>query len=121
MSQLCDACFATDFLGSWVRDRELVSLERAIQMLAGDPAALFEMTDRGTVELGKAADFVVFDPDSVGPGPLRRARDFPANGERLTADAPIGVEHVLVNGIPNREHGRSLDNGDVRPGSVLRA
>ncbi len=73
------------------------------------------MTDRGTVELGKAADLVVFDPDSVGPGPLRRARDFPANGERLTADAPIGVEHVLVNGIPIREQGRSLDNGESGP------
>ncbi len=33
VSQLCDACFATDFLGSWVHDREL-ALPRA-----GDPDA----------------------------------------------------------------------------------
>jgi N-acyl-D-amino-acid deacylase len=120
VSQLCDACFATDFLGSWVRDRELLSLERAVQMLAGEPAAFFEMTDRGTVELGKAADLVVFDPDSVGPGPLKRIRDFPANGERLTAESPSGVEHVFVNGVQIRDNGKLVDNGTIWPGAVLR-
>ena len=119
VSQLCDACFSTDFLGSWVRDKELLSLERAIQMLAGEPAAFFEMTDRGTVELGKAADLVVFDADTVAPGPLRRIRDFPANGERLTADAPAGIEHVFVNGTLIRENGEHV--AGVRPGTVLRS
>ena len=122
VSQLCDACFATDFLGSWVREKELVPLEQAVKMLSGDPAAFFEMTDRGTIELGKAADVVVFDPDSVAPGPLRRVRDFPADGERLTADAPTGIRHVLVNGVPIREDGEHFDagTGTVRPGKVLR-
>jgi hypothetical protein len=27
-------------------------------------------------------------------------RDFPANAERLTADQPVGMRHVLVNGTP---------------------
>jgi N-acyl-D-amino-acid deacylase len=122
VSQLCDACFATDFLGSWVREKELVPLEQAVKMLSGDPAAFFEMTDRGTIELGKAADVVVFDPDSVAPGALRRIRDFPADGERLTADAPTGIRHVFVNGVPIREDGAHFDGGrgKRRPGKVLR-
>ncbi|MDA8043935.1 MAG: amidohydrolase family protein [Actinomycetota bacterium] len=120
VSQLCDACFATDFLGSWIRDKELLPLERAVQMLTGDPAAFFELTDRGTIELGKAADLVVFDPDSVAPGPLRRVRDFPANGERLTADAPLGVDHVFVNGCAIRQDGRPVSDRATRPGTVLR-
>src|SRR5262249_56794750 len=30
VSQLCDACFATDLLGNWVRDKEVMTLEQAI-------------------------------------------------------------------------------------------
>ena len=52
-----------------------------------------------------AADVAVFDPDTVAPGPLRRVRDFPADGERLVADAPVGMIHVLVNGTPIRRDG----------------
>jgi N-acyl-D-aspartate/D-glutamate deacylase len=118
VSQLCDACFATDLLGQWVREREVLSLERAIRKLSAEPAAVYGLTDRGTVEPGKAADLVVFDPETVAPGPVRRIRDFPADGERLTADAPVGMAHVLVNGVPIRVDGVPVS--DTRPGVVLR-
>jgi N-acyl-D-aspartate/D-glutamate deacylase len=118
VSQLCDACFATDLLGNWVRERGVMPLERAVHKLTGEPAGVYGLHDRGTVEVGKAADVVVFDPGTVAPGPLRRVRDFPANGERLTADAPVGVTHVLVNGRPIREDG--VPHLDSRPGRVLR-
>jgi len=119
VSQLCDACFATDLLGNWVRERGVMPLERAVHKLTGEPAGVYGLHDRGTVEVGRAADLVVFDPDTVAPGPLRRVRDFPADGERLTADAPVGVTHVLVNGVPIREDG--VPRVDARPGRVLRA
>ena len=119
VSQLCDACFATDLLGNWVRERGVMPLERAVHKLTGEPAGVYGLHDRGTVEVGRAADLVVFDPDTVAPGPLRRVRDFPADGERLTADAPVGVTHVLVNGVPIREDG--VPRVDPRPGRVLRA
>jgi N-acyl-D-aspartate/D-glutamate deacylase len=119
VSQLCDACFATDLLGNWVREKEVLSLERAIHKLTGEPARVFGLADRGTVEVGMAADLCVFDPDTVDPGPLRRLYDFPANGERLTADAPTGMTHVLVNGTPIRLDGVPETSGE-RPGVVLR-
>ena len=72
------------------------------------------------VEAGRAADLVVFDPDTVAPGPLRRVRDFPADGERLTADAPVGLTHTLVNGVPIRVDGQPVDVSAARPGKVLR-
>ena len=103
VSQLCDACFATDLLGNWVRDKEVMPLEHAIHKLTGEPAGVFGLDDRGTLEVGKAADVVVFDYDTVAPGPLRRIRDFPADGERLVADKPVGMRHVLVNGTVIRE------------------
>jgi N-acyl-D-amino-acid deacylase len=122
VSQLCDACFATDLLGNWVRDRNVMPLERAIYKLTGEPARVYGLHDRGTVEVGQAADLCVFDPDVVAPGPLRRVWDFPANGERLTADAPVGMAHVLVNGVPIRVDGSpSVEGLGRRPGTVLRA
>jgi N-acyl-D-aspartate/D-glutamate deacylase len=105
VSQLCDACFATDLLGNWVRERGVMPLERAVHKLTGEPAAVYGLDDRGVLAPGRAADVVVFDPDTVAPGPLRRVRDFPADGERLTADAPVGVRHTLVNGVPIRVDG----------------
>src|SRR5262249_18635265 len=40
VSQLCDACFATDLLGNWVRDKGVMPLERAVHKLTGEPAAV---------------------------------------------------------------------------------
>ena len=56
---------------------------------------------------GAFADVAVFDPATVAPGPLRRVRDFPADADRLTADQPEGMRHVLVNGTPIRADGKS--------------
>jgi N-acyl-D-aspartate/D-glutamate deacylase len=122
VSQLCDACFATDLLGNWVRDRDVMTLEHAIHKLTGEPAAVFGLRDRGTIEVGRAADVVVFDETTVAPGPLRRIRDFPADGERLVADAPVGVRHVLVNGTPIRVDGADAESAqEERPGRLLRS
>jgi N-acyl-D-aspartate/D-glutamate deacylase len=122
VSQLCDACFSTDLLGNWVREREVMPLERAIHKLTGEPAGVYGLSDRGLVEEGKAADLCVFDPATVAPGPLRRIRDFPADGERLTADAPVGMTHTLVNGVPIRVDGAPSEVGlATRPGAVLRS
>jgi N-acyl-D-amino-acid deacylase len=121
VSQLCDACFATDLLGNWVRDRAVMPMERAIYKLTGEPASVYGLTDRGTIAPGKAADITVFDPDTVAPGPLRRVYDFPANGERLVADAPVGVSHMMVNGVVIRADGAADVEGlTARPGRVLR-
>ena len=120
VSQICDACFATDLLGVWVREREVMSLERAVHKLTAEPAAVFGLRDRGVIAEGMVADLVVFDPATVAPGPLRRVRDFPADGERLTADSPLGVIHTLVNGVPIRVDGDQVPTPDRQPGVVLR-
>jgi N-acyl-D-aspartate/D-glutamate deacylase len=121
VSQLCDACFATDLLGTWVREREVMPIERAVHKLTGEPAGVYGLSDRGTVAVGKAADLCVFDPATVAPGPLRRLRDFPADGERLTADAPVGMTHTLVNGVPIRLDGQAAEDGlEACPGMMLR-
>ncbi len=121
VSQLCDACFATDLLGNWVRERAVMPLARAVHKLTAEPAAVFGLADRGRIEVGMAADLTVFDPETVAPGPLRRIRDFPANGERLTADSPVGMTHTLVNGVVIRaDDAPDVEGLDARPGRMIR-
>ena len=125
VSQLCDACMPTDLLGNWVREREVITMERAIHKLTGEPARVFGLDGvkgRGLLKVGMAADIAVFDPTTVAPGPLRRLRDFPADGERLTADAPVGMNHILVNGSPIRIDGIPVEEALAsKPGKVLRS
>jgi N-acyl-D-aspartate/D-glutamate deacylase len=118
VGQLCDAPQATDFLGNWVRDRGLMPLEKAVRKLTAVQADILGLADRGTLAPGAWADVVVFDPDTVAPGPTRRVRDFPADAERLTADQPTGIRHVLVNGTPIQVDG--VHDASARPGHVVR-
>ena len=115
VDQLCDAPLPTDLLGTWVRDRELMPLERAVRKLTGEAADMFGFDRRGYLREGSFADVTVFDPTTVGPGPQRRLRDLPANGERLTAEEPTGMRHVLVNGSLIRRDESQLAL-DERPG-----
>ncbi len=116
IDQLCDAPLPSDLLGTWVRDRRVMPLEAAVRKLTGEPADIFGFTRRGYVREGCWADVCVFDPQTIGTGPIRRVRDFPADAERLTAEEPTGVRHVLVNGTPIREAGVQLDCSAHRPG-----
>jgi N-acyl-D-amino-acid deacylase len=120
VGQLCDAGLPTDLLGPWVRDRKVLGLEEAVHKLTGLQADLFGFDDRGVVRTGAWADLVIFDPSSVAPGPIRRVRDFPANGERLTADAPTGVDLVMVNGVSVVVDGQLCEEALERPpGEVI--
>jgi len=117
VDQLCDAPLPTDLLGAWVRERQVMPLERAVRKLTGEPADIFGFVRRGYLHEGSWADVCVFEPGAVSTGPLRRVRDFPAGGERLTAEEPRGVRHVLVNGTPIRLDGEQLDSPAIRPGT----
>src|SRR6185503_21030073 len=90
-SQLCDACFSTHLLGHWVREKGVLSLEKAVRMLTSRPAEIAGIRDRGRLAIGMPADVVVFDPKTVGAGKLRRVRDMPAGADRLVSDAS-GIE-----------------------------
>ncbi|MGA0879289.1 MAG: amidohydrolase family protein [Ilumatobacteraceae bacterium] len=120
VGQLCDAVLPTDLLGTWVRERGVLTLEQAVHKLTQVQAQLFGFTDRGVIREGAYADIVVFDPSTVAPGPIRRVTDFPAEGERLTADRPVGVHHLFVNGVEVQRNGHLIDSAVAeRPGSLV--
>jgi N-acyl-D-aspartate/D-glutamate deacylase len=119
-SQLCDACFSTHLLGHWVREKGVLSLEKAVRMLTSRPAEVFGIADRGRLAVGSPADVVVFDPATVGAGKLRRIRDLPAGADRLVSDA-AGIEAVIVNGVVLRRGNKDqVDPQGPLPGRLLR-
>lgn len=119
VGQLCDAVLPTDLLGTWVRERHVLTLEQAVHKLTQVQAQLFGFIDRGVIREGAFADIVVFDPATVAPGPIRRVTDFPADGERLTADQPSGVHHLFVNGVEVQRDGRLVTEALTEPPGVL--
>jgi N-acyl-D-amino-acid deacylase len=121
VAQLCDANMPTELLAHWVRDRGALTLEHAVYKLTAELADLYGLAGRGRLIPGSAADVVVFDLAEVDPGPLRRVRDLPGDEERLVADAPRGIDHVLVNGTAITRGGESLVGSmPERPGQILR-
>ena len=91
-----------------------------MRKLTSEPATLFGFADRGVLRPGAFADITVFDADTVAPGPLRRVRDFPADGERLTADDAQGIRAVLVGGTMVVDDGLLCDDAlDRRPGRIV--
>ena len=119
-SQLCDACQGTYLLGRWVREKKALSLEAAIRMLTSRPAEVFGIADRGRLAVGRPADVVVFDPETVGAGPLRRVTDQPGGANRLISEAS-GIDAVIVNGTILRRHGKDALAADgALPGKLLR-
>jgi N-acyl-D-amino-acid deacylase len=119
-SQLCDACYSTYLLGHWVRERKTFTIEQAVHNLTQRPAEMFGITDRGLLAEGRPADVVVFDPKTVGPGPLKRVYDLPAGADRLVSEAS-GIDAVIVNGKLIRRDGKdAVAANDKLPGRLLR-
>lgn len=66
VNMLCDAGYCTDLLGTWVREKGVLTVEQAIKRLTAEPAAFYGMRRRGQIQPGFAADFAIFDLNTVG-------------------------------------------------------
>ena len=117
LDMMCGAIYSTHLLGNGVRHRGLLSLEEAVHQLTDLPARLYGLRGRGRLAPSWCADVVVFNADTIGPGPVRTREDLPGGAWRLYADA-AGVHHVLVNGVEIVTDGKTT--GDL-PGRLLRS
>ncbi len=109
--------FCTTMLARAVREHELMPLEEAVYHLTDRPARLYGLKNRGRIAQGWAADITVFDPSTIGPGPAEMRFDLPAGAGRVYGES-VGVEHVIVNGVPAVRNNDALA---VRPGTLLRS
>ena len=115
---LCDAGFGLHVLGYWVRDKKLMSIERAVYKLTYESAILFGIQDRGKIVEGAWADLLLFDANTVGRGATTRVHDLPAGASRLTTPAS-GVRGVWVNGVRMADSSGLISDAPLR-GQVLR-
>jgi N-acyl-D-amino-acid deacylase len=94
-------------LARYVRERGILSLEEAVRKMSAQAAGAMHLPRRGRVEPGQAGDLVVFDPARVA--------------DRATFEEPmqfpVGIEHVIVGGVPVVARGEPTG---ARPGRVLR-
>ncbi len=75
-------------LGSYARDRGVLSLAEAVRKITSEPARRLGVSDRGRLAEGFAADLVLFDPATIANR---------ADGADPAA-RPAGIDRVMVNG-----------------------
>jgi N-acyl-D-aspartate/D-glutamate deacylase len=118
VDMLCDAGYPTYLLGTWVRERGVLTLEEAVRRLTSDPADLFGIRDRGRLLPGLAADIAIFDPATVGSSNRGERRyDLPGGGKRMVMPSR-GIQYTVVNGTVTYAQGALT--GAVS-GAVLRS
>jgi len=115
----CDAGFGLHFLQKWVRETGTFTLAEGVRKLTSDPARKYRIPGRGKIEVGAAADLVLFDPAKVGISSLKKQKDLPGGGTRMLRE-PVGVHGVWVNGVQVHDGKRYLIEGRG-PGQVLRS
>ena len=99
-------------LGKYSRDEGLFPLEEGIRRLTHLPASNLNLKSMGLIKENYFADLILFDPEKVD--------------DKATFEEPlqfaVGVEHVLVNGVPvliNGEHTGNYSGRFVRgPGYI---
>ncbi len=118
VDMLCDCGYPTYLLGTWVRERQAMPLERAVQRLTAQPADFFGLKDRGRLKPGYAADIAIFDPETVGSSHRGERRyDLPGGAKRMVMPSR-GIEYTIVNGAVTWERGAMTG---ATAGQVLRS
>jgi N-acyl-D-amino-acid deacylase len=94
-------------LGRYVRELRVFPLEEAVRRMSSLPAQKFQLTDRGLLRPGMAADVVLFDERTVA--------------DRATFEKPhayaTGFRYVIVNGQVVIDEGKHTG---IRSGRVLK-
>src|SRR4051812_3140564 len=118
LDMLCDSGYPTYVLGTWVREKKVLTLEEAVRRMTSDPADFFGIRDRGRIKPGLAADIVMFSEEEIGSGGRpERLYDLPGGAKRMVMRSR-GVERTLVNGVVTWESGKLTG---AAAGTVLRS
>jgi N-acyl-D-aspartate/D-glutamate deacylase len=94
-------------LGHYTRDGQVFELAEAIRKMTSASADILGLKDRGRLKPGAIADVVIFDPQAVADTATFAQPQ----------QAPLGIEHVLVNGVAVVSAGVLTG---ATPGKVLR-
>ena len=94
-------------LGRYVRELKVIPLEEAIRRMTSLPAQKFNLSDRGMLREGMAADILIFDENKVS--------------DVATFENPhqfsVGIPYVIVNGEVVIDNGKHTG---IKSGKALR-
>jgi len=76
------------FISKYVREKKIINLYEAIEKITYLPARRFGLSDKGSLGIGKDADIVIFDYNTI--------EDKATFAEPTLV--PRGIEYVLING-----------------------
>ena len=116
---ISDAAMPTFHLSFWARDRKrgpTLPLEHMVAKLTNEPAKLYELKDRGTVETGKRADLNVIDLGNLRIEMPFVRFDLPLGSGRLLQCA-TGYRATIAGGVLTRRDDRSTG---AKPGRLIR-
>jgi N-acyl-D-aspartate/D-glutamate deacylase len=94
-------------LGRYVREMKVLTLEEAVRKMTSLSMEQIGQRERGRIAEGAFADITVFDPDAI------RDRATYTDPHQY----PIGIHHVVINGIPVVRRGALTA---ATPGRVLK-
>ncbi len=103
----CGGGYNMVLFDDWVKKGRL-TIEEAVHIQTGKLADYFNLTDRGTIAVGKRADITVFNLDEVAMRDILKVRDVPNGDGGMTwrwTRKPAPVRLTLVNGVATFEHG----------------
>ena len=113
---LCDADFGLQVLGTWVRDRGLFSMEKAVHEVTGKVAAIYGLQERGTLEVTSPRPFGAF---CLCLGPPLLSRAFANAGPRVPSQArdmwTAGGQLGGLAAVRPRDHQQHADGARGRP------
>lgn len=89
--------YGTEYLVKYVRETDMVDLEYAHWHLSAIPARYAGLYDRGTIQVGSAADILVYDFEELGWTEAEKAYDLPAGDWRRITKG-LGYRYTIVNG-----------------------
>jgi N-acyl-D-aspartate/D-glutamate deacylase len=99
--------YPTETIIRAARNSDIMSLEEVHAKLSALPAYVAGFRDRGTIEVGKAADIVVYDYENLAVLPVEKLEDQPG-GEWRRVQRAKGYRFILVNGEVTIEEDREL-------------
>jgi len=120
LRMFCGAGANTYLLTHWVKEKHVMSLERAVHCLTGRVASCFSLNDRGVIAPGKVGDLAVFSLDEIALHDEVKVSDLPDGQWRYTRPS-AGFRATIVTGTPTVLDGAATGATPARIGDAAAA
>ena len=116
VGSICDTSANVYILTKWVKEKQVIELAKAVNLLTRQPAELYSLLDRGLIAEGYKADINIIDFEALKLHTPHIVHDLPAGGKRFLQNAD-GITMTIKSGQIIFEDG--VETGEL-PGQLIR-